>query len=496
MNRFRKAKDDRVLRRLSPIETFQSAGHLLHIYVGCAVSCRYRIPNSIQTSGADLALEEKIEQAIAASIIQHPLFTAGRINEGKKKQYWVRLDTIDLNNHVRWRNVSEDDDYPTALNDAFLWQVNERYTHLESRPQWRITAVVPATDDFVDVIFAWDHTVADGKSGRIFHDSLLENLNAESDSVTLEHGSFKVPDTDFTPALHQILKFQLSLNYAVSVLGKEFLTDKKAPPQTARWAPIKLEPFETRLKSITVSKDTLKPVLDACRQHDTTLTGLLHGLISVSMATRLSKEKAPAFSTGTPICLRQFQQPGTSKFDLKKTAINGVVYWPYVFKPDIVTTLRKQINDAKEDHEMNKALEDTVWSISKSIREGLTAKLKLGTKNDSIALAKFITDWNAYLMDHSTKREHSWEVSNLGVMNGQSSKDVDKWMVEDATFTQSASVTGPALTFSVVSVKGEGLNVSCCWQVGVVDDELAEGVSEDVEMWLNGLGRDGVVEFM
>jgi hypothetical protein len=194
--------------------------------------------------------------------------------------------------------------------------------------------------------------------------------------------------------------------------------------------------------------------------------------------------------------LRQFQQPGTSKFDLNKTAINGVVYWPYVFKPDIVTILRKQINDAKEDREANKALEDTVWSIAKSIREGLTAKLKLGAKNDSIGLAKFITDWNAYLMEHSTKRAHSWEVSNLGVMNGQSSKDVDKWMVEDATFTQSASVTGPALTFSVVSVKGGGLNVSCCWQAGVVEDELAEGVSEDVERWLNGLGRDGVVEFM
>ncbi|CAG7558074.1 unnamed protein product [Fusarium equiseti] len=481
MNRFRKAKDDRVLRRLSPIETFQSAGHLLRIYVGCAISCRYHIPNSILTSGADLALEERIEQAIAASIVQHPLFTAGRINEGKKKQYWVRLDTIDLNNHVRWRNVSEDEDYSTALNDALLWEVNERYTHLESRPQWRVTAVVPATNDFVDVIFAWDHTVADGKSGRIFHDSLLACLNAESDPVVLDNRSLKVPVTDFTPALHQMIKFQLSLNYAVSVLGKEFLTDKKAPPQTARWAPIKLEPYETRLKSITVGKDALKPVLDTCRQHDTTLTGLLHALISVSMATRLSKDKAPAFSTGTPVCLRQFQQP---------------VYWPYVFKPDVVTILRKQINDAKEDREVNKALEDTVWSIAKSIREGLTAKLKLGTKNDSIGLAKFITDWNAYLMEHSTKREHSWEVSNLGVMDGQSSKDVDKWMVEDATFTQSASVTGPALTFSVISVKGRGLNVSCCWQAGVVEDELAEGVSEDVEMWLNGLGRDGVVEFM
>ncbi|RBR13514.1 uncharacterized protein FIESC28_08142 [Fusarium coffeatum] len=493
MNRFRKAKDDRVLRRLSPIETFQSAGHSLNIYVGCAVSCRYRIPNSFQTSGADLALEEKIEQAIAGSITQHPLFTAGRSNEGKKKQYWVRLDTIDLNNHVRWKNVSEGEDYATALNDAFLWEVNERYTKLETQPQWRVTAVVPATNDFVDVIFAWDHTVADGKSGRIFHDSLLACLNSDSDSVTLEHGSFKVPVTDFTPPLHQMIKFPISLNYAVSILGKELMTDKKAPAHTAKWAPIKLEPYESRLKSTTVGKDALKPVLDACRQHDTTLTGLLHALISVSMATRLSKERAPAFSTGTPICLRQFQKPGTSKFDLNKTAINGVVYWPYVFKSDIVTTLRKQINDAKEDREMNKPLEETLWSIAKSIREGLTTKLKLGTKNDSIGLAKFITDWNAYLMDHSTKREHSWEVSNLGVMDGQSSKE---WMVEDATFTQSASVTGPALTFSVISVKGGGLNVSCSWQVGVVEDELAEGVSEDVGMWLNGLGRDGVVEFM
>ncbi|XEV02466.1 hypothetical protein FSHL1_007753 [Fusarium sambucinum] len=504
MNRFRKnqtQKNSKVLRKLSPIEGFQAAGHSLRIYVGCVLACRYHVAESFQGSTAETKLEHKLEHAIACAIVQHPLFTVGRINEASTKQYWVRLDHIDFNNHITWQTISEGEDYNTVLDAALDWQVNERYTELETRPQWRATILKSEKGDFVDVVFAWDHTVGDGKSGRFFHDSLLACLNkeADGDAITLKDRSFKVPVTDFTPPLHHLLKLPVSLNFIFSTFSQDLISQSKtAKPETADWAPITMEPFKTRLKLTTLSNDVLKPVLDACRKQETTLTGLLHSLISVSMATRLAKDKARAFSCGTPVCLRQFQPPGMAKVDLKKTAINSVVYWPYIFELGLVATIRQQVDDAQANSELNKKIEDTVWSVSKSIREGLTAKLKLGPKNDTIGLAKFITDWKSYLKENSKTRTHSWEVSNLGVIQGELPGDTgtrDCWKLEDATFTQSVSVTGPALTFSVISVKGRGLTLSCSWQIGVVDDGLVEGVSNDLETWLNGLGRDGCINF-
>lgn len=474
------------------------------MYVGCAISCRYRVPEPFQDPSHGLALENKVEHAIAQAILQHPVFTAGRINEDSKKQYWIRLDHIDFNNHITWQTIPNAEEHLAALHDALDWQVNERYTNLETQPQWRVTILKSVTSDFIDIIFAWDHTAGDGKSGRMFHDSLLQCLNKKAENlneIVLKDRSFRVPVTDFTPPLHQLLKLPVSLPFMFSVFANDLVSQKKSvkAPQTAAWAPIEMGPLVTRLKTITLDATTLNPVLHACRQHETTLTGLLHGLIAVSMAARLSEDKALAFECGTPVCLRQFQEPGTSTINLNRTAINGVVYWPYIFGPGIVRTFREQIDDIKTNPELNKSLQGTVWSTAKKIREEVSAKLKLGAKNDLIGLAKFITDWKSYLMDNAKARTHSWEVSNLGVMEGKSLGDAgetDSWEIKEATFTQSAAVLGAALTFSAISVKGGGLTISCCWQTGVVDDELAEGVTVDVETWLNDLGHNGSLEFV
>ncbi|KAM0269526.1 hypothetical protein ACHAPA_004097 [Fusarium lateritium] len=185
---------------------------------------------------------------------------------------------------------------------------------------------------------------------------------------------------------------------------------------------------------------------------------------------------------------------------MNKTAINSVVYWPFVFDRGIVATLRQQISDAKTTPELNKHVETTVWSAAKTMRERLSAKLKQGAKNDPVGLAKFITNWKSFLMDHTKSRVMSWEVSNLGVFNGGASEETaggqQRWKVESAIFTQSASVSGPALTFSAISVKGSALVVSCSWQVGVVEDELAKEVSADIETWLNQLGATGNIQFV
>ncbi|KAM5357547.1 hypothetical protein ACJZ2D_016154 [Fusarium nematophilum] len=483
-----------IIRKLGHAETFQSAQHLLDMYYGCAISCRYMVPETLAASAS--SVETIVERAFARAILEHPLFTVGRINNDSKKPSWIQLARIDLHNHIEWRTVTEPENYENVLHEVLEWQVNHPFTDLETQPNWRSVILRPGNSAFVDVVFAWDHTAGDGKSGKVFHDSLLSCLNPQvggkDTGPILKDRSFEVPVTALTPPVHKVLKFPISWDFLLN--------------EVRNTAPVQKTPCTTRLASITVEKDALPPVLEACRQHKTTLTGLVHALALVSLASRLPETKARAFQSGTPVCVRRFdgsRKPKHSDLDLEHTVTNSVTYWPYKYDEDLVARIRQQASDAKARPESNADLEATVWSVAMAVRQELSKKLELGTKNDIMGLMKFVGDWRSYVKDRekNSERTFSWELSNLGVINGEvmmdkeGSDEAEKWTIERATFTQSASVSGPALCVSQLAVKGGALVMSCCWQIEVIDEELAKGFSSDLEIWLTQLGRTGGTSF-
>ncbi|KAF5549061.1 hypothetical protein FMEXI_4403 [Fusarium mexicanum] len=486
-------EEAKILRKLSPNECFQSAQHLLRIYIGCALSCRYVTPEALLALDTD-SFKLVIETAFAHAILQHPALTVGRIDDNTKTPLWVRLDRIDFNNHITWSEPSEDAE--NSLRDALEWQVNHPYLNLERQPCWRV--VIHKYPTFMDVIFAWDHSAGDGKSGKILHDTFLACLNApESTNIMLKNRSFDVPVALHTPPMDQLIDLPISLGYIASELSREFLPQLSTKPHMATWAPIFAKPAKTRLSWMRVTKEAFPSVLDACRKHETTLTALLNTLLMVSIATRLSDDKARAFSCGTPVCFRQFQV-GKSDVDCNKTIMNCYAYWPFIFEKGLVAKIRQQFSDAKANSDLDSNLEDAVWDVARTIREGLLAKLSQGTKNDTVGLAKFIGDWPSYFKGLSKTREHAFEVSNLGVIDGGlqvNSDGKDKWSIDGASFAQSSPSFGAALTLNVISTKGGELVITNAWQVRTVDDEFARGVSADIEMWLNRLGNTGCFKF-
>ncbi|KAJ0155371.1 Carbamoyl-phosphate synthase arginine-specific small chain [Fusarium oxysporum f. sp. albedinis] len=179
-------------------------------------------------------------------------------------------------------------------------------------------------------------------------------------------------------------------------------------------APIFAEPAKTRHSWAHVTKEALPSVLDACRMHETSLTALLNALFMVSLATRLSEAK---------------------------TSMNYYAYWPFVFEQGLIAKILQQFIDAKTNPALDINLEDAVWDVARTIREGLLAKLKQGTKNDTVGLAKFIGDWLSYFKGLSKMREHAFEVSNLGVIQGslpEIGDGKDKWSIDGASFAQTS----------------------------------------------------------
>ncbi len=187
----------------------------------------------------------------------------------------------------------------------------------ESTPLWRVTILKRADSDArtIDVIFIGNHSNGDGTSGKIFQDTLLEKLNAASNgeaAVELKEHVMALPaSSGTTPAQEKLMKFSVSPGYAFSESWAELRPAFLVPKSnySVDWAPLRDAPNTTRLTVVRIGGDVLEGVLDACRQHKTTLTSLLQvlGLLS-SLSAYLRKLPWPS-STSPPISLRPYLPP-------------------------------------------------------------------------------------------------------------------------------------------------------------------------------------------
>lgn len=468
------------------------------------MSCRYAIPDAllIKDLGGS-ALEEIVEKAFSQAILEHSLFQVGLIDENSKKPSWVQLDRIDLHNHIEWRTISEDEDHEKALQEVLEWRISNPFTHLESRPHWTAVILRPTHSKFLDIVFAWEHTAGDGKSGKIFHQSLLKCLNSETGgkkTEPLKDRSFKVPPTALIPPLDKMLKIPISAGFLLKEGLQSIIPPRDADsPYTVTWAPVQSSPVTSRLCYVVLDEDALQAVLKACRQHQTTLTGLIHALTLVSMASRIPSDRARAFQIGTPLCVRRFVRPNPEEYpglDMEQTVTNSVAYWTYKFDEGTVSEVRQQISNIKARGGSDADLEATMWSAATTLKQAISKKLKQGLKNDMLGLTKYVSDWRSFIKDQSKlPRTTSWEISNLGVITRQAenqkevSDDSELWTIERAIFTQSAVVAGAAITMNPIAVKGKGLTMTLVWQSEVVDAGIVRDLASDLETWLMRLGK-------
>lgn len=476
---------------------------MLGYYYACAVTCRYKTPVHLLQSNTS-TIEDIFEQSLARTILEHPLLQVGLANENSKKPYWVQLESIDLKNHVEWQTVANAEEAEHTLRDTLQAQHDRSFVNLDRQPLWRLVILKKADGDSLDATFVWNHTAADGMSGKIFHRHLLKNLNLVSSgqsNVELGNRVLKLSSPmSLTPPLENVLKFSVSPGFLAlegwKALRPPFLASKS--PHLANWAPIRPTPYGTQIQLLQIEDDVVQTLLQTCRRHEATLTGLLHSLVLLSFTKRLTPAQAAAFDTGTPIDLRRFitsSPPGRPELVPHETIGNIVTYFSHKFDVGVVANIRRELEGGKSNSSKAENLENILWSAAAQFKKRIAEKLQAGTKNDTIGLLKLVGDWRSYLKSEIKKdRNISWEVSNLGVLEGrpQASDDhvngEDGWEIDRAVFSQSATVVGPAFILSPISVKGKSLTITCAWQHDVVETALATGVASDLKTWLNDLG--------
>lgn len=479
-----------------------SAQHLLGIYVGCAVTCRYRTPKLSSTNSNDSQLRGVVEQALALTILEHTLLQVGLADENSKKPFWVWLDSIDFQRHVEWVTGEDVSRNENTLLDMLQVQHNTPFVSQQERPPWRLVVIENSELGSLEVILIYNHAVADGMSGRVFHHSLLKNLNlvtSGGSAIEMGHHVLRLSESiALTPPLENILQFPISSSFLASegwkALRPPFLASYSS--QLAEWAPVQPVGSQSRLQLIEIQGDTLSRILTVCRQRETTLTGLIHALALLSFATRLSDKQARAFVSGTPFELRRFmtQQKLLDHPESDAACLIGnfVAYFSYQFDSSIVADLRRRVLTRPSlGRNMLEDADNIIWSAARDFKEQLNKRLEIGTKDNTLGLTKFVSDWRKFFRDELKKpRTFSWEVSNLGVVDGSpavdtvQNHDTDVWSIDKAIFSQSAAVAGPAYIFSPVTVRGGSLVITCTWQHEVVEETLATGVAQDLKLWL------------
>ncbi|KAM0341684.1 hypothetical protein ACHAPU_009932 [Fusarium lateritium] len=486
------------LRRLGNVELYQSGLHNVNHYCSTIITCRYTLPPSLADFDKHKEVVKAFDAAIAQTVIQFPLLQVGLVGESTKKPAFVSLPTVDLSNHIIWDVRADVTNYDQNFQANLVYQLNARFEHLETQPGWRLLLMRAQTDNFVDAMYVWSHANHDGMGGKTFQQTLFNNLCEPCIPSPLPPGSrvlkTAISRESFPQPQDKLAKHRVTAGFAFSEVWHAFgPASFLSSTAKARWAPVRPVEHTTRSKSIDVEAATLKRILGLCREHETTLTGLMHGITLACLSVDLSEGKADAFNVSTAMDQRRFmrKEDRPSKYadlQLDNSVQNCVSSIYHNFNRQAVSDIRALARINNWAPQPIHDLEPSIWKAAKMIRGDIQERLDLGVTDSVIGLMKLVTDWQDYHKSAEKKpRELSWIVTNVGVMDGKNEVE-DGWSMAKSRFTLSADVAGPAMQISSVSVKGGGLTIDISWQDMEELNEVGERLAKDVESWLMHLG--------
>jgi hypothetical protein len=494
-------------------EQYELAQYTLDYHCGVSTACRYAIPNQlIVDPNFQERLQDTISGAIARVICDSPTLRVAIKDAESKKPVWIHLASVDLREHIEWVKLDQVANADETLQEKIRSELDTKFAELGARPGWRVVVLQHVSNDVLDVVFTWNHAHTDGMGGRIFHSKLLEVLATDKGrdytTKTRDGGKLDFPSISerFPPPTESFMNLPTSPGFLLQQAWNESKPTVLFPnPRSAKWAPIQKEAHNTQFRICIVDNVTLSGVLKACRNHTTTLTALLHGLVLLSVSLQLDESKARGFTSLTAIDQRRFLPSNPPKYpwlDPNTTMANYVTNTTHDFDEAFVRQVRSRPGGESHDDRLSTEQLNIVWSAASKVRDDIQERLRKGLKDDRLALMKFVSNARVLFEKEIRKpRALSWGISNLGVMDGTAkgkasvaSKDEETWRIQRAQFTLSAHVPDAAFLIDTVSIKGGELVITCTWQDKVVEDALAERLVGDLNGWLTQIGTaDSVV---
>ncbi|KAH8678559.1 hypothetical protein BGZ60DRAFT_246590 [Tricladium varicosporioides] len=458
------------LRKFGINETYQLAMYLLDQYRGTTLSCRYAMPPRLVPAESRTQLEEAVKVAVVDTIMRHPMLQVGMMNATSKTPSWIQLQSLDLTQHIKWLYIGGHNDFEQTVQETFRVQLDDRFPDLSiKQPGWKITVIRQGNAPIMEVLLTWNHPQFDGAGPKVFHEDFLEMLNnAENgayERTGLDGDILRLPQAPplLPTPIENLKSLPLDLKYLAKVFWEEtrpqFLNRDVSQ---AAWCQICTSPYKTQFRAFFMDNTSLLVILALCRQNKTTITGLLNGLALIAFSLHLDNTVAPAFQSSTIMDHRRNLPPARPEDPWARSdrAVgNYVTQLPHRFDAGLVARIRSKLSaDASEGRDLSVDLQHELWAVSAQNRLEIARKVGAGLRNDL--------------------------VTNIGVLDGKTSDDDQRWSISRAQFGLSAEIPAAAIEFAPVSVAGRGMCVSANWPDCAVDAMLGERIMADLERWL------------
>lgn len=375
-------------------------------------------------------------QALAQLIQTHAALGVYLQGDSSKSPTYHRLQSIDLDQVLTF---VDNNDVATAMEQQFLipWERES------SVPLWRLTVLTDNT-----VLFAFHHSICDGKSGGVFHAALLRALNGPPLPQPSENVS--VPQLDLVPPVETVVDLSVSFGRIVREVAGLFIPVSWTKAYTA-WTgnPIVSFPhLRNNVRIIYFPPEESRQFLEACRANKSTLSSAYHTIAASAMSRLVTKNGSGSgyktLPSAIPVCLR----------NLGHTS------------PEVLCDHISACN-------ISSPLENTEFSWSTASALATELRSQASSYPANIGILKFLFgNERGYLKGmEGQKRKCAFELSNIGKFSSGPAPE-DKWKVSQVVFAQCDAVGGAAIKINVAGDPEGGTSLGITWGEGAVENEF------------------------
>jgi hypothetical protein len=473
------------------MEKFFIFRNQVKFYNNIEVGATYTVPRSLLKPYQEDAFKSLIFSALAETLKTQPILGVTIEDEQTMNPKWARLDRIDLRELVR---IAKEEP-PSASVKWIEAGHREPLDRIGELPLWRVViavqeAALTASETGAvtfTMAFFCHHAIADGLSAGAFNLTFLDALNH-----LIDHASsiaytpvIEVPKLSLVPNLELRTPLPLSFMFMLKQIIKNFIYN---PDDTLEWSgpPIDVNlprPPTPNIRSFSLPHTMVNRIISRCREEKTTMTALITMLTAIWMGTTYPKHKR--FCGKVPFSLRKFSKH--TPRDMGNYVSDAEVYFSSETKP-----ARGYISCNTSFTELTPGNDPKLWEGARECK-AVIVKRSSTTLNQNAGMTRFVSNYRKLFLGWlGTKREHAFEVSNIGVLDGGlkvGEEDKERATFDRARFSTALCTYGDPYTIFIATAKNGYMTVSLGWATGVVSEQESVGLLEWLETELRRLAE-------
>ncbi|KAG0351939.1 hypothetical protein BG005_008577 [Podila minutissima] len=270
-----------LVRPVANVERYTLAQGNTGIYYNVVIGTRLQLQSNLKWPQDRDQWVTLLSPALAWLVQQRPSLSVVIGGHLSAHPTFRRLSSIDLNKIIRLDSIQHPEDIVKVI-EAEHAQPFTIANH--EVPLWRIIVVYVKQDDTYCLLYTFQHSISDGRSGMMFSELLVERLNHEINNPTPKSSNPATIPTSNEP-LPPSLEQRADCRPSTTTLLKEFTMQLLLPGPLKRMLESKYwagdidasakAPHETLASYLALTQEETKKIVAAAKTHKTTVNTML-----------------------------------------------------------------------------------------------------------------------------------------------------------------------------------------------------------------------------